>query len=84
VGLFALGAVSPWILMTDPEKFGRSIDRVQSLEIKTIASCHSPVIEGPHIERAFNRIRELPMAEAPALPDQAVLEQIVAAISQHG
>jgi flavorubredoxin len=84
MGLFALGAVSPWILMTDPEKFERSIDRVQSLEIKTIASCHSPVIEGPHIERAFNRIRELPMAEAPALPDQAVLEQIVAAISRHG
>jgi flavorubredoxin len=84
MGLFALGAVSPWILMTDPGKFGRSIDRVQSLEIKSIACCHSPVIEGPHIERAFNRIRELPTAESPALPDQAVLEQIVAAIGQHG
>ncbi len=77
--MFALGAVSPWLTMLDPDKFGRSVDRVQNLDIKTIASCHSPVIEGPFIDRAFARIRELPTLEPPLLPDHSVLEQIIAA-----
>ena len=61
---------------------GRYVDRVQTLDIKTVAACHTPVIEGPFIERAFNRIREFPTLDAPMLPDQSVLEQIVATTSQ--
>jgi flavorubredoxin len=80
--LFALGAVSPWLSMVDETKYSRFVDRVQGLDITTIACCHSPVIEGPYIERAFARIRELPTIEAPVLPDQSVLEQIVAASAQ--
>ena len=34
------------------------------------------------IERAFSRIRELPTLDVPLLPDQSVLDQIVAATSQ--
>jgi flavorubredoxin len=79
--LFALGAVSPWLTMLDAAKFAKSVDRVQSLDITTLASCHSPVIEGPFIERAFSRIRELPTLDAPTLPDQSILDQIVAATS---
>lgn len=82
IWLFALGAVSPWLTMLDTDKYGRYVDGVQSLDIKTVASCHSPVIEGPFIEQAFNRIRELPTIDAPMLPDQSVLDQIVAATSQ--
>ena len=77
--LFALGAVSPWLSMVDVTKYGHYVDRVQNLDITTIACCHSPVIEGPFIERAFARVRELPTVDAPALPDQSVLDQIVAA-----
>ena len=80
--LFALGAVSPWLSMVDEAKYGRYVDRVQGLDITTIACCHSPVIEGPFIDRAFARIRELPTVDAPALPDQSVLDQIVAASAQ--
>jgi flavorubredoxin len=80
--MFALGAVSPWLSMLDSKKYGRFVDRSQGLDIATIASCHSPVIEGPYIERAFRRIRELPNLEPPALPDQSVLDQIIAATSQ--
>jgi flavorubredoxin len=80
--LFALGAVSPWISMVDPARYAEHVDRVQGLDITTIAACHSPVIEGPHIDRAFARIRELPTLDAPALPDQSVLDQIVAATSR--
>ncbi len=80
--LFALGAVSPWLSMLDTEKYGRYVDGVQNLDIKTIAGCHTPVIEGEFIERAFNRIRELPTLDPPELPDQSVLDQIIAATSQ--
>jgi hypothetical protein len=79
--MFALGAVSPWLTMLDTDKYGEYVDRVQNLDITTIASCHSPVIEGPFIGRAFDRIRELPTLDAPTLPDQCILDQIVSATS---
>jgi len=79
--LFALGAVSPWLSMADPVKFGDHVDLSQNLDIKTVAACHTPVLEGEFIEQAFARIRELPTVDAPPLPDQSVLDQIVAATS---
>ena len=79
--LFALGAVSPWITMLDPVKYGEYVDHVQNLDIQTIAACHTPVLEGEHIDAAFAWVRELPKADPPPLPDQAVLEQIVAAMT---
>lgn len=80
--VFAVGAVSPWLTMLDHDKFGRLVDQIQGLDITTIAACHTPVIEGPYIERAFARIRELPTLDAPVLPDHSILEQIIAATSQ--
>ena len=77
--LFSLGAVSPWLSMVDPVKYDRYVDRVQNLEIKTVACCHSPVIEGPYIEQAFAKVRKLPLVDAPPMPDHSILEQIVAA-----
>lgn len=79
--LFALGAVSPWITWSDPAKYRAIVDRVQSLDITTIASCHSPVIEGAFIGKAFDRLRQFPTLDLPDLPDQSVLDQIVAATS---
>ena len=35
----------------------------------------------PFIEQAFSRIRELPTLDAPTLPDQSILDQIVLATS---
>ena len=80
--LFALGAVSPWLSMVDEAKFAASVDQVQRLDITTIACCHSPVLDGSDIERAFAHVRQLPSVDPPPLPDQSVLEQIVAAASQ--
>jgi hypothetical protein len=79
IQLFAMGAVSPWLTLVDPKKYGKYVDRVQSLDITTVASCHSPVIEGPFIEQAFARVRELPGLECPPMPDQSILDQIIAA-----
>jgi flavorubredoxin len=82
LAFFALGAVSPWLSLVDEKKFARRVDMVQGLDITTIACCHSPVIEGPYIDRAFARVRQLPSLPAVALPDQSVLDQIVAATAQ--
>ena len=80
--LFALGAVSPWLSLVDEKKYGAYVDRVQQLPITTIAGCHTPVIESPYIEQAFARIRQLPSLDYPQLPDQSILDQIVAATAQ--
>ena len=77
--LFAFGAVSPWLAMLDHDKYGRFVDTVQGLDITTIAACHTPVIEGPFIQLAFDRIREFPSVVPPPLPDQSILDQIIAA-----
>jgi flavorubredoxin len=77
----AHGAISPWLAMVDAGKFGRSVDRVQDLDLTTIASSHSPVIDAPFIERAFTHVRELPALDPPVLPGQSILDQIVAVTS---
>ena len=79
--MFALGAVSPWLTMLDPKKFNAYVDGVQNLPITAVAACHTPVIEGDYITKAFNRVREFPTLAPPELPNQAVLEAIVAALS---
>jgi flavorubredoxin len=80
--MFALGAVSPWLSMVDTDKYNAYVDNVQNLDITTIAACHTPVLEGPYIEQAFSRVRQLPTVDPPPLPDQSVLDEIVAATSQ--
>ncbi len=55
---------------------------MQGLDITTVAACHSPVIEGPFIERAFARIRQLPAIVPPIMPDQSVLDEIIAATAE--
>jgi hypothetical protein len=80
--MFALGAVSPWLAMVDPKKYDAYVDGVQNLDIATVACCHSPVIEGDYIDKAFARIRALPSLDPIPLPDQSVLDQIVAASAQ--
>ena len=80
--LFAYGALCPWLSLVDPEKFGRYVDGIQGLDIKTIAGCHTPVIEGSHIGVAFDIVRRLPTVEPPPLPDQSILDQIIAATSE--
>ena len=82
LALFALGAVSPWLSLVDGDKYARYVDQTQGLDIKTVAACHSPVIEGPFIEKAFARIRQLPSIVPPEMPDQSVLDQIIAATSE--
>ncbi len=55
---------------------------MQNLDITTIAGCHTPVIEGDLIQRAFSYTRAFPSVEPPPLPDQSILDQIIAATAQ--
>ena len=67
-----------WRCSTTTSTAATSTD-VQGLDITTIAACHTPVIEGPFIEQAFDRVRQFPSIEPPPLPDQSILDQIIAA-----
>jgi ODP family beta lactamase len=77
--LFAFGGVSAWLTLVDEAKFAKHVDRIQSLGATTIACCHSPVLRGQRIDDAFRIVRGFPTAAVPDLPDQSVLDQIVAA-----
>src|SRR4051812_39594561 len=77
--MFAFGAVSPWLSLLDHDKFGRYVDTIRGVEITTVAGCHPPVIEGPFIGRAFGTIGEFRLVEPPPMPDQSILDQIIAA-----
>lgn len=80
--LFSFGAVSPWLALVDHDKYGGYVDTVQRLDITTIAGCHTPVIEGELIQRAFSVTRDFPSVEPPPLPNQSILDQIIAATAQ--
>ena len=80
--LFAIGAVSPWLPLVDPVKYGDYVDTVQHLDIRTVAGCHTPVIEGPFIDQAFEHVRRLPTVEPPPMPDQCMLDEVIAATSK--
>jgi len=68
---------SPWFKMLDPDKFEKHVDRVQSLDIETLAACHSPVIQRSHIDQAFKVIRSIPFLDAPPQPGQPDLEELM-------
>ena len=80
--LFSYGAVSPWLAVADQDKFARTVDAVGGLDITTIAGCHTPVLEGDLIQQALDHTRALPSVAPPPLPDQSILDQIIAATAQ--
>ncbi len=82
VTLFTYGALSPWLSLVDQKKYDKTVDRIQDLDITAIAGCHTPVIEGEFIAQAFDHLRALPSIDPPPLPDQSVLDQIIAASAQ--
>lgn len=57
-----LGArlISPWHAWLDAAKWNAHVQRVRTLPIETIASCHAPAIGGRDIERAFQTLSGAP------------------------
>jgi hypothetical protein len=73
---------SPWFKLLDPVKFERHVDRVQKLDIETIAACHTPIINRPQISQAFEAIRGITTLEPPPQPTQVDLEALMHAVAQ--
>jgi flavorubredoxin len=77
--MFAFNALAPWLRLVDQDRFGAEVGRLSDLEISTIVSAHSPTITGSNVTEALAKLRQLPTAECPPAPDQAVLDLILAA-----
>lgn len=71
---------SPWVSLVDTDSFGVECRRVEQLRPAVIASTHGPTIEAPQVQHAFDMLRRLPATTSPPQPDQATLDQIVAAM----
>jgi flavorubredoxin len=72
----------PWHLWLDTGKFNQHVDRVQSLDITTAASCHGPTIHQGMIDEAFELIRQVPELPAWEEPGQDFLDGIIAATAK--
>ncbi len=72
--------VSPWLELVDQARFEATVDRIQVLGPTVIAGCHTPPITGERVAQVFDLTRSAPTAEVPPLPDQAVLDEIIAAL----
>jgi flavorubredoxin len=72
---------SPWVSLVDAEAFGVQCRRVEQLRPAAIASTHGPTVEAGQVQQVFDMLRSLPTAAVPPQPDQATLDEIVAAMS---
>src|SRR4051794_40264494 len=72
--------ISPWLELVDEARFQATVDRIASLDPKVMAGCHTPIISGERVTQAIAATRQSPTAIVQPEPDQAVLDQIKAAI----
>jgi flavorubredoxin len=73
--------VSPWLELVDDARFQGTVDRVAALAPTVIAGCHTPAVTGDRVTAAIAATRRSPAAEIMPEPDQAILDQIQAALS---
>jgi flavorubredoxin len=76
-------AISPWHELVDPAKYNKQIDRIAELDLRAVLSAHSPVTDGARLQEAIEMLRDLPFQEASKLPDQAVLDELLASLVSH-
>jgi len=73
--------LSPWTAIANPTKFADRVQAVRTLEAECIATCHGPVIGKKQLDTALELMAGLPEMGAVALPGQALLESMLAAIT---
>lgn len=71
--------VSPWITRLRTGAFQESINRVETLNVTTIAGCHTPTIGAAKVDEAFRIARRSATLNVPAQPGQEVLDQMLLA-----
>jgi flavorubredoxin len=82
--LLGVQLVAPWHQWLDEQKYCAHVDRVQSLPIEVIASCHAPAISGARIGRCFDLLRRIHAADPWAGFTQQDLDQWMAAMAAGG
>jgi flavorubredoxin len=73
--------VSPWYELLDDAAFQRTVDRIESLGVTSIAGCHTPLIGAGHVATAFEHMRTFRSVDTPGEPTQALLDEIIQATS---
>lgn len=74
------GADSPWVTEVDPQRFSRTLDRVDRLAPSAILSSHLPPARG-RTEQLTDALRDAPTAEPGPATTQAELEALLASMA---
>ncbi|WP_100501159.1 oxygen-binding di-iron domain-containing protein [Geodermatophilus chilensis] len=77
MAMFVHHALSPWVGLVDRARYAAEVDRVRAMGMTTIATAHSPLIEGRSVADAFDLLRDLPDVPVPPVPDQDALDHIL-------
>lgn len=70
---------SPWFELVDRARYAAEVERFAALAPQAIASCHAPLVGAAHVDRAFELLRTVPDAPRVPMPDQRVLDEVIAA-----
>lgn len=73
--------ISPWFELVDPQKFAKTVRRIERMGVEQLASAHTAPITGDYISKAYEILYRLPSMEPVALPNQAELEAMLQAMN---
>ena len=71
--------VSPWVAMTDPAQFVKTVDEIARLHPTVVAGGHMARLQGDRFQEAMAFLRELPTIPMAPLPGQADLDALLLA-----
>ncbi|MCC5952866.1 MAG: MBL fold metallo-hydrolase [Acidimicrobiia bacterium] len=78
--MFHHHALAPWLSLVDVVGYEEQVAAMAASAPSAIVGAHTPLIDGPSIERAIELLATLPATVPPPHPDQEALEAIVATI----
>ena len=74
--------VSPWVEMTDPAAFVRTVDAIDRLDPTVVVGGHMAALRGNRLDEAMSLLRALPTTPMAPLPGQADLDAMLLAATQ--
>jgi flavorubredoxin len=74
-------SVSPWHQWLDPTRYRRHVDELEALRPTAVASAHGPILTGPAIADAFDRLRSLAAQPRILTAGLSPLDQLLADLS---
>jgi len=72
---------SSWLHKVDPQVLGRDLDHIRQIDPSVILSSHLPPAPGRLLELFLGSIAAVPASDPFVGPDQAALEQMLAAMA---